>query len=157
MVNNFKYLISSNYTYYDDFNLSNVCICDTKEKAEELLKEFNDNKNNFINLKGKIIYLNSNNVNNIEDVIKNFERYYFKNEINIDKIIYGNKDNGIDYKIFLTNKDIKPYLKIFKEYNVYMENETFFDFICSANRNTFITKYCNHIEAILRIEEIESF
>lgn len=156
-MNNIKYLISSNYTYYDDFNLSNVCICDTKEKAEELLKELNDNKNNFINLKGKIIYLNSNDVKDIEDVLKDLERYYFQNESNIDKIVYGNKENGIGYKIFLSKKDIKPYLKIFKEYKVYMENESFFDFICSANRDTLITKYCNHSEAILRIEELESF
>ena len=35
-----KYLISSNYHFYDDFAFCNVCICDTKEQAEELVETF---------------------------------------------------------------------------------------------------------------------
>lgn len=35
-----KYLISNNYSYYDDFDFCNICVVDTKEKAEELVNEF---------------------------------------------------------------------------------------------------------------------
>ena len=68
-----KYLISSNYHYYDDFAFCNVCICDTREQAEELVETFKKNIDKFVERKGILIYITKEDFDNLVDFEYNKE------------------------------------------------------------------------------------
>ena len=68
-----KYLISSNYHYYDDFAFCNVCICDTREQAEELVETFKKNIDKFVERKGILIYITKEDFDNFIDFEYNKE------------------------------------------------------------------------------------
>ena len=50
-----KYLITNNYWDYDDYDFCNICIVDTREKAEELILEYNEMKEAFKSRAGYIL------------------------------------------------------------------------------------------------------
>ena len=77
-----KYLISSNYHYYDDFAFCNVCICDTREQAEELVETFKKNIDKFVERKGILIYITKEDFDNFLEDEDNLEK------IKRDKIYY---------------------------------------------------------------------
>lgn len=138
-----KYLISSDYMYYDDFSFSNVCICDTKEKAEELVIEFNKQKEKYKSMKGYIIYL---------------EKELFENSVfskyNNEKYI---EEENINIKIFIEKKDFEEnYKEMLENLEIYIQENTYFEYLTFCNKKySLIKKYCNHEDAKLSIEEIE--
>jgi hypothetical protein len=133
-----KYLISSDYRYYDDFAFSNVCICDTKERAEELVIEFNKEKEKFKNTKGYILYLEKKLFEN--SVFLNYDKKYIEEESTI-------------IKIFIEKKEFE---ENYKEIEVYCQENSYFEFLTfSNNKDSLLKKYCNHEDAKLIIEEID--
>lgn len=141
------FLISSNYQYYDDFDFQPICVCSTKEKANELVFEFNKNKDYFSSLKGKLLYINHCYFKEFGD-ISELRKFYFKDECNIQK--------HFEYTtVFLTNEDLKPFKKQIKNTSTYTNDMTFADYLGTKDRTTIERKYCNHPEAILGIKEID--
>lgn len=138
-----KYLITSDYQYYDDFAFSNVCICDTKERAEELVKEFNSNKEIFKNTQGYEIYVD-------KDI---FEETIFSDyeDINIGSDVVT---------VFLNLEIFEQYKDTVKECNIYYEETNLYNFLINTywnNKSDDIRcRYLNHEEAVLCIHEIPS-
>lgn len=137
-----KYLISSEYFFYDDWNISHICICDTVKMAETLIKEFNENINNFKKTNGFKIIVNK---DEFLEWIDGEE--YYKNFIDID---------GNYVHIFINIEQLNALL---------CENEeleydaiSHFDFLTICfDKNTIEKKYCNHEEAKLCIKELQYF
>ena len=141
---NIKYLIKSNYFDFDEWDLSNVCICDTKEKAEELIKEFNDNKNKFKSINGFIIHLERDFFN--DSIFSNFDEKYILD------------DGYKEIKVFIKKDDFIQYQESLDELDIYYQENTFFEFLTFFNnKNDLLKKYCNHEDAKLYIEEIEEY
>lgn len=133
-----KYLISSNYHYYDDFAFCNVCICDTKEQAEELVKTFKKNIDKFVERKGILIYITKEDFNNLVDFEYNKE------------LVCINHNNVI---LFLEDEDDLEKIKRDKIY--YVESNYFHFLTLNRDRDTLEKRYCHHEEANLQIEELE--
>ena len=145
-----KYLISSNYHYYDDFAFCNVCICDTREQAEELVETFKKNIDKFVERKGILIYITK----------EDFTDIYSTNRI-------GLHDNFIDFEynkelvcinhnnviLFLEDEDNLEKIKRDKIY--YVESNYFHFLTLNRDRDTLEKRYCHHEEANLEIEELE--
>ena len=141
----FKYLITSDYQHYDDFAFSNVCICDTKEKAEELIKEFNKNKEEFKKTLGYIIHLDKKLF--IDSIFVDFDEKYIIDDKSSTLKIFVNEN--------LLEKDLLDKI-LSDESDIYYQENNFFEFLTfSHNKNNLIQRYCNHEDAMLRIEEIE--
>ena len=134
-----KYLISSNYHYYDDFAFCNVCICDTREQAEELVETFKKNIDKFVERKGILIYITKEDFDNFIDFEYNKELVC----INHNNVILFLEDEG--------NLE-----EITKDKNIYYEERNNFHFLTlSSDRDTLDKRYCHHEEANLQIEELE--
>lgn len=135
-----KYLIVSEYQYYDSYDISNVCICDTRERAEQLVKEFNAQKEQFKLIKGYTLYLKRSN----EDQLKHFSGF-FQIELPYENVLFINSDNFEHYKEHLVKFD---YHKL---------KSTYFDFITEFGRkiSTIESKFCNDRDATLEIYEIQ--
>ncbi len=137
-----KYLITSDYAYYDDFAFSDVCIVDSKERAEELIVEFENNIQILKNTQGFMVFITN-------------DDETFTNTLDKHEIIYlGGRDNEV--KIFLKDGSYENLEETLKELNLYYEPSDHYSFILGFNdHDTLIKKYCNHEEAKLRIKEIE--
>lgn len=138
-----RYLITSDYQYYDDFNFSNVCVCDTKERAEELVNEFRNNIEIFKNTQGFVIYIDKDIFE--ETIFSDFE----------DNIIQTNY-----VKVFIKSDIFDKYKDKLEESSVYYEELSFYNFLIDMywnNKSDVIrARYCNHEEAVLTIREIPS-
>lgn len=138
-----RYLITSDYQYYDDFNFSNVCVCDTKERAEELVNEFRNNIEIFKNTQGFVIDIDKDIFE--ETIFSDFE----------DNIIQTN-----DVKVFIKSDIFDKYKDKLEESSVYYEELSFYNFLIDMywnNKSDDIrARYCNHEEAVLTIHEIPS-
>lgn len=138
-----KYLITSNYQYYDDFNFSNVCICDTRERAEELVNEFKNNIEIYKNTQGYEIYID-------EDV---FEETIFSD---VEDIII---QSGV-VRVFMKSDTFDRYKDAIDECNIYFEEISFYNFLIDMYWNNktddIRSRYCNHEEAVLSIHKIPS-
>lgn len=132
-----KYLITNNYSYYDDFDFCNICAVDTKEKAEELVQEYNRLKEYFKCTAGYILYCNP------DDVIPF--------EVNPDNVYLNTSVKNI----FLTIKETEDYIDLIDEYGFYKEESNYFEFLSMKRLDTLECKLCNNIYSVLRIEEIE--
>lgn len=133
-----KYLISSNYHYYDDFAFCNVCLCDTKEQAEELVETFKKNIDKFVERKGILIYITKEDFDNLVDFEYNKELVC----INHNNVILFLEDEGNLEKI--------------KRDKIYHVESNYFHFLTlSRDRDTLEKRYCHHDEANLEIEELE--
>jgi len=141
-----KYLITSGYHYYDDFNFANVCICDTKGQAEKRIKEIEKIKAILYSIEGVILYSNDDSLKDV--MVKN----YYDNVPNF--IRYGE----FYYKCFLKTEDHKLFLEQYPDFedNCITNSTNFFHFIelNIANTEVDTLKFCNHDEAVLAIEEI---
>ncbi len=133
-----KYLISSNYHYYDDFAFCNVCICDTREQAEELVETFKKNIDKFVERKGILIYITKEDFDNFIDFEYNKE------------LVCINHNNVI---LFLEDEDNLEKIKRDKIY--YVESNYFHFLTLNRDRDTLEKRYCHHEEANLQIEELE--
>lgn len=133
-----KYLISSNYHYYDDFAFCNVCICDTREQAEELVETFKKNIDKFVERKGILIYITKEDFDNFIDFEYNKE------------LVCINHNNVI---LFLEDEDNLEKIKRDKIY--YVESNYFHFLTLNRDRDTLEKRYCHHEEANLEIEELE--
>ena len=133
-----KYLISSNYHFYDDFAFCNVCICDTKEQAEELVKTFKKNIDKFVERNGILIYITKEDFDNFIDFEYNKE------------LVCINHNNVI---LFLEDEDNLEKIKRDKIY--YVESNYFHFLTLNRDRDTLEKRYCHHEEANLQIEELE--
>ena len=133
-----KYLISSNYHYYDDFAFCNVCLCDTKEQAEELVETFKKNIDKFVERKGILIYITKEDFDNFIDFEYNKE------------LVCINHNNVI---LFLEDEDNLEKIKRDKIY--YVESNYFHFLTLNRDRDTLEKRYCHHEEANLQIEELE--
>lgn len=134
-----KYLISSNYHYYDDFAFCNVCICDTREQAEELVETFKKNIDKFVERKGILIYITKEDFDNFIDFEYNKELVC----INHNNVILFLEDEG-------NLEEIKRDKIIY-----YVESNYFHFLTLSRDRDTLEKRYCHHEEANLQIEELE--
>lgn len=138
-----RYLITSDYQYYDDFNFSNVCICDTRERAEELVNEFKNNIDIFKNTQGFEIYIDKDIFE--ETIFSDFE----------DNIIQSDV-----VKVFIKSDIFDRYKEDLEESSVYFEENSLYNFLIGMywnNKSDDIrTRYCNHEEAVLLIHEIPS-
>lgn len=134
-----KYLISSNYHYYDDFAFCNVCLCDTKEQAEELVKTFKKNIDKFVERKGILIYITKEDFDNFIDFEYNKELVC----INHNNVILFLEDEG-------NLEEIKRDKIIY-----YVESNYFHFLTLNRDRDTLEKRYCHHEEANLEIEELE--
>ena len=134
-----KYLISSNYHYYDDFAFCNVCICDTREQAEELVKTFKKNIDKFVERKGILIYITKEDFDNLVDFEYNKELVC----INHNNVILFLEDEG-------NLEEIKRDKIIY-----YVESNYFHFLTLNRDRDTLEKRYCHHEEANLEIEELE--
>ncbi len=134
-----KYLITNDYCYYDDFDFCNICIVDTREKAEELILEYNKMKESFKSIAGYILYFEP-------DVELPFEI----NECNV----YRN--SGVK-NIFLEIKEMQENIDKIDELQCYYEESNYFNFLSikRSDNMTLETKLCNNECATLNIEEIE--
>lgn len=133
-----KYLISSNYHYYDDFAFCNVCLCDTKEQAEELVETFKKNIDKFVERKGILIYITKEDFDNLVDFEYNKELVC----INHNNVILFLEDEGNLEKI--------------KRDKIYYVESNYFHFLTlNRDRDTLEKRYCHHEEANLEIEELE--
>ena len=134
-----KYLISSNYHYYDDFAFCNVCICDTREQAEELVETFKKNIDKFVERKGILIYITKEDFDNLVDFEYNKELVC----INHNNVILFLEDEG-------NLEEIKRDKIIY-----YVESNYFHFLTLNRDRDTLEKRYCHHDEANLEIEELE--
>ena len=138
-----KYLITSVYQYYDEYNISNVCVCDTKERAEQLVKDFNASKENFKLIQGYKLYLSKYN----EEQLKHFHGFH-KIETTDFYITFINSDNFEHYKEYLIRG------------NYIIEKISYFGFKCNFSgvqtETDIESKFCNHPNATLEIHEIPS-
>lgn len=134
-----KYLISSNYHYYDDFAFCNVCICDTREQAEELVETFKKNIDKFVERKGILIYITKEDFDNFIDFEYNKELVC----INHNNVILFLEDEG-------NLEEIKRDKIIY-----YVESNYFHFLTLNRDRDTLEKRYCHHEEANLQIEELE--
>ena len=134
-----KYLISSNYHYYDDFAFCNVCLCDTKEQAEELVETFKKNIDKFVERKGILIYITKEDFDNLVDFEYNKELVC----INHNNVILFLEDEG-------NLEEIKRDKIIY-----YVESNYFHFLTLNRDRDTLEKRYCHHEEANLEIEELE--
>ena len=134
-----KYLISSNYHYYDDFAFCNVCICDTKEQAEELVETFKKNIDKFVERKGILIYITKEDFDNLVDFEYNKELVC----INHNNVILFLEDEG-------NLEEIKRDKIIY-----YVESNYFHFLTLNRDRDTLEKRYCHHDETNLEIEELE--
>ena len=134
-----KYLISSNYHYYDDFAFCNVCICDTREQAEELVETFKKNIDKFVERKGILIYITKEDFDNLVDFEYNKELVC----INHNNVILFLEDEG-------NLEEIKRDKIIY-----YVESNYFHFLTLNRDRDTLEKRYCHHEEANLEIEELE--
>lgn len=134
-----KYLISSNYHYYDDFAFCNVCICDTREQAEELVETFKKNIDKFVERKGILIYITKEDFDNFIDFEYNKELVC----INHNNVILFLEDEG-------NLEEIKRDKIIY-----YVESNYFHFLTLNRDRDTLEKRYCHHDEANLEIEELE--
>lgn len=136
-----KYLITSDYQYYDDFNFSNVCVCDTRERAEELVNEFKNNIEIFKNTQGYEIYIDTDIFE--ETIFSDFDDIIIQPDV---------------VKVFLKSDIFDQYKDIFEDYCVYFEEKSFYNFLIDMywnNKSDDIrARYCNHEEAVLSIHEI---
>lgn len=134
-----KYLISSNYHYYDDFAFCNVCICDTREQAEELVETFKKNIDKFVERKGILIYITKEDFDNFIDFEYNKE------------LVCINHNNVI---LFLEDEDNLEEIK--RDKIIYYVESNYFHFLTlNRDRDTLEKRYCHHEEANLQIEELE--
>lgn len=134
-----KYLISSNYHYYDDFAFCNVCICDTREQAEELVETFKKNIDKFVERKGILIYITKEDFDNFIDFEYNKE------------LVCINHNNVI---LFLEDEDNLEEIK--RDKIIYYVESNYFHFLTlNRDRDTLEKRYCHHDEANLEIEELE--
>ena len=134
-----KYLISSNYHYYDDFAFCNVCICDTREQAEELVETFKKNIDKFVERNGILIYITKEDFDNFIDFEYNKELVC----INHNNVILFLEDEG-------NLEEIKRDKIIY-----YVESNYFHFLTLNRDRDTLEKRYCHHEEANLEIEELE--
>lgn len=138
-----RYLITSDYQYYDDFNFSNVCICDTRERAEELVNKFKNNIDIFKNTQGFEIYIDKDIFE--ETIFSDFE----------DNIIQSDV-----VKVFIKSDIFDRYKEDLEESSVYFEENSLYNFLIDMywnNKSDDIrSRYCNHEEAVLSIHEIPS-
>ena len=134
-----KYLISSNYHYYDDFAFCNVCLCDTREQAEELVETFKKNIDKFVERKGILIYITKEDFDNLVDFEYNKELVC----INHNNVILFLEDEG-------NLEEIKRDKIIY-----YVESNYFHFLTLNRDRDTLEKRYCHHDEANLEIEELE--
>lgn len=134
-----KYLISSNYHYYDDFAFCNVCLCDTREQAEELVETFKKNIDKFVERKGILIYITKEDFDNLVDFEYNKELVC----INHNNVILFLEDEG-------NLEEIKRDKIIY-----YVESNYFHFLTLNRDRDTLEKRYCHHEEANLEIEELE--
>lgn len=134
-----KYLITNSYSYYDEFGFCNICIVDTKEQAEELVKEYNNIKEDLKSRVGYILYCEP------EDEIPF--------EVNQDNIYLNTHVKNI----FLTIKETEDYIDLIDEYGFYKEESNYFEFLSMkrSDNNTLEENLCYNIESVLEIEEIE--
>ena len=133
-----KYLITNNYWYYDDYDFCNICIVDTREKAEELILEYNEMKESFKSRAGYILYFEP-------DVELPFEI----NESNVHC-------NTCVKNIFLEIKEMQENIDKIDELQCYYEESNYFEFLSMKRSDTSLeTKLCNNECATLNIEEIE--
>lgn len=136
-----KYLIVSEYQYYDNYDFSNVCICDTRERAEQLVKEFNANKEQFKLIKGYRLHLDGDN----EEQLKHFSGF--------DKI---NLTESNSYVLFINEDNFKIYKEHLVKGYYHFEKTTYFNFMCYMSwRSDITSKYCNHQDAKLVIHPIQ--
>lgn len=141
-----RYLIASEYHYYDDFSFSNVCVCDTLERAEELVQEFKNNIEIYKNTQGYEIYIDKE-CNEYEELISE----YIAAKIESDDII----------KIFISENKFEEFKQIIADnQELYFEEISFYNFLIDMywnNKSDDIrSRYCNHEEAVLYIHEIPS-
>jgi hypothetical protein len=135
-----KYLIKSVYFYYDDFDIQDVCVCDTKEQANKLINEYKHQIETFKKINGYVVYLDD--VYN-EDDYKNIDS---KNIIKHNKIL----------NLFLSENDYKNISNELLKSDVHIERINYFEFLTwHTEKDTIIKKICNHISANLIIEEID--
>lgn len=137
-----KYLITSEYQYYDDFSFSNVCVCDTLERAEELVQEFKNNIKIYKNTQGYEIYID-------KDIF--------------DETIFSDYEDAIILKdlvkVFIKSDIFDIYKDALDESDVYYEEINFYNFLVNmywSNDSDVRSRYCNHEEAVLSICEIPS-
>ena len=136
-----KYLIRSQYFYYDDYDVTDVCICDTKEKAETRAQIFQNQIDLFKSIKGYVLYLDRNN-----DKV-------FINEMEEENIVDCNHDT---IRVFVTSSEFESLKDELTEYGYYFEKINYFNFMTlHNNKDSIIKKYCNHESANLSIQEID--
>ena len=138
-----KYLIASEYRYYDDFDFSNVCVCDTRERAEELVQEFKNNIEIFKNTQGYEIYIDKDVFD--ETIFSDFEDIIVLKDI---------------VRVFVKSDIFDRYKEALENTNVSYEEINFYNFLINARWNNksddIRSRYCNHEEAVLDIYEIPS-
>jgi hypothetical protein len=96
-----KYLITSDYQYYDDFSFSVVGVCDTKEQAEKMITHIKAIKEILLAMEGFVLIINK---ELTEEEIFGYTYDYFPEIPNVFKY------NSNDYRIFL-NSEHYYYLK----------------------------------------------
>lgn len=143
-----RYLIASEYHYYDDFSFSNVCVCDTLERAEELVQEFKNNIEIYENTQGYEIYIDKDIFD--ETIFSDFEDVIILTDI---VKVFMKSDIFDIYKDALDEDALD-------ESDVYYEEINLYNFLINmywSNESDDIRgRYCNHEEAVLCIYEIPS-
>lgn len=142
-----KYLITSNYHLCDNFDFSNVCVCDTKEQAEKMVADIKAIKEILLDMKGLDIYINR---ELSDDEIINMTFDYFPDIPNLIKY------NSNSYRCFLTIDDYNN----LKSYNFEVLFEiNFFNFAALHISGGPLDKkgFLNDAEAIIGMEEINYF
>ena len=138
-----KYLITSDYHDYGVFNFSNVCICDTRERAEELVNEFKNNIELFKNTQGFEVYIDRDIFD--ETIFSDFEDIIIQSDV---------------VRVFMKTDIFDRYKDTLDESNVYFEEINFYNFLIdmywSNKPDNIRIRYCNHEEAVLSIHEIPS-
>lgn len=142
MIQEKRFLIKSVYSYYDDFDIQDVCICETKELAENLVKVFQEKIYTFKNIYGYILYLET---EDNEDFISTFEE---------ENIILNSVSNIV--QIFLEDYQFESIKAELEQGEYYTEKTNYLEFMARhSNKDTIIKKYCNHYNSSLYIEELD--
>lgn len=142
-----KFLIKSIYHYYDD----NVCICDSKEKAEELVQQFETIKKNYKSTIGCTIYYYD---DQLEEFFKNITEY----NLIVNDLIYELHRREDCIVIFIKEENLWEFNDIIKIEPEIKENCSLLQFKCNLfedEKPINERKFLNHEDARLSIEEID--
>lgn len=136
-----RYLITSEYFYYDEYSIENVCICETKKLAEYYANIYRTQLDEFKNTLGYDILLSKK------------DYHSFINTISEQNII---DNDSYNINVFIPKNKFNEYKHSIKD--CYYKKTNYLDFMTQHfNKDTIMKKICVHENTSICITEIEYF